>query len=320
MLKKIAVMTSGGDSPGMNATIRAVVRVALHEGAEVWGIYDGYSGMVNDRMIQLDSRSVGDILQRGGTILGTARCEEFKTPEGRAKGLANMKKRGIEGLVVIGGDGSLTGANLLVKEGFPVVGLPGTIDNDIWGTDYTIGFDTTVNTVVEAINKLRDTASAHGRVIVIEAMGRHSGWIAMTAGMAGGAEQILVPEMSVNIEDVIGKIKQSRDAGKKYSIIVVAEGVGSVPELGKRIEAETGLETRITILGHIQRGGSPSVFDRILASTLGERAVMALLSGMTGVMFGYRAGAVVSIDIEDAVSHKKTLDTSLFHLATLLAQ
>lgn len=320
MLKKIAVMTSGGDSPGMNAAIRAVVRVALHEGVETWGVYDGYAGMVEDRMAKLDSRSVGDIIQRGGTILGTARCDEFRTKEGRAKALENLRRRGIEGLVVIGGDGSLTGASLLVKEGFPVVGLPGTIDNDIWGTDYTIGFDTTVNTVVDAINKLRDTASAHGRVIVIEAMGRNSGWIAMTAGLAGGAEQILVPEMAVNIEDTIAQLKQSRAAGKKYSILVVAEGVGNTAELAKRIETETGLETRLSILGHIQRGGSPSVFDRILASTLGEKAVMALLSGISGVMFGYRAGVAVSIDMEDAISHKKTLDTSLFRLSTMLSQ
>ena len=202
-MKRIAVMTSGGDCPGMNAAIRSVVRVALNEGLEVWGIYNGYAGMTEDQIVPLDARSVGDILHRGGTVLGTARCESFRTEEGRRAAVEKLRARGIEGVVVIGGDGSFRGAQKMAEMGVAVVGLPGTIDNDIWGTDYTIGFDTAVNTVVDAINKLRDTASAHGRVMVIEVMGRHSGWIAMTAGLAGGAEQILIPEISTDI-DVTG--------------------------------------------------------------------------------------------------------------------
>ncbi|WP_378954850.1 6-phosphofructokinase [Pelosinus sp. sgz500959] len=320
MLKRIAVMTSGGDSPGMNAAIRAVVRVAIHEGVEVWGIYNGYSGMYEDQMVKLDSRSVGDILQRGGTFLGTARCEHFRTVEGRQKAVDNLKSHGIEGLVVIGGDGSMTGAQLLSEMGIAVIGLPGTIDNDIWGTDYTIGFDTASNTVVDAINKLRDTASSHGRVIVLEVMGRNSGWIAMTAGLAGGAEHILIPEMSVNLDEICEELTHSHASGKKYSVVVVAEGAGSAVEIGKKIVAVTGLDTRVSVLGHIQRGGSPSVFDRILASTLGEHAVLALIAGLSNVMFGFRNGGVVTIDLADAIRHKRTIDPSMFRLANLLAK
>lgn len=320
MLKRIAVMTSGGDSPGMNAAIRAVVRVAIHEGVEVWGIYNGYSGMYDDKMVKLDSRSVGDILQRGGTFLGTARCEAFRTLEGRQKAAENLRKRGIEGLVVIGGDGSMTGAKLLSELGIAVVGLPGTIDNDIWGTDYTIGFDTAANTVVDAINKLRDTASSHGRVIVLEVMGRNSGWIAMTAGLAGGAEHILIPEMTMNLDDLCVKLTESHDSGKKYSVVVVAEGAGSAVEIGEKIVAKTGLDTRVSVLGHIQRGGSPSVFDRILASTLGEHATLALISGISNVLFGSRNRGVVSIDLADAIGHKRTIDPSMFRLASVLSK
>lgn len=320
MLKRIAVMTSGGDSPGMNAAIRAVVRVAIHEGVEVWGIYNGYAGMYEDKMVKLDSRSVGDVIHRGGTFLGTARCESFRTLEGRKKAAENLRSHGIEGLVVIGGDGSMTGAQLLSELGIAVVGLPGTIDNDIWGSDYTIGFDTATNTVVDAINKLRDTASSHGRVIVIEVMGRNSGWIAMTAGLAGGAEHILIPEISVNIDDLCQQLIESHDSGKKYSVIVVAEGAGSAVEIGKKIIAATSLDTRVSVLGHIQRGGSPSVFDRILASTLGEHATLALISGISNVMFGYRNGGVVSIDLADAIGHKRTIDPSIFRLSSLLSK
>jgi len=320
MLKRIAVMTSGGDSPGMNAAIRAVVRVAIHEGVEVWGIYNGYSGMYEDKMVQLDSRSVGDILQRGGTFLGTARCEEFKTVEGRKQAFENLKRHGIEGLIIIGGDGSMRGAQLLSEMGIAVVGLPGTIDNDIWGTDYTIGFDTATNTVVDAINKLRDTASSHGRVIVLEVMGRNSGWIAMTSGLAGGAEHILIPEMSIDLDELCKQLTKSHDSGKKYSVVVVTEGAGSAVEIGKKIVADTGLDTRVSVLGHIQRGGSPSVFDRILASTLSEHATLALISGISNVMFGSRNGGVVTIDLTDAIEHKRTIDPSMFRLAGVLSK
>ena len=276
--------------------------------------------MYEDKMIQLDSRSVGDILHRGGTFLGTARCESFKTSEGRKKAAENLQRRGIEGLIVIGGDGSMTGAGLLSELGIAVVGLPGTIDNDIWGTDYTIGFDTATNTVVDAINKLRDTASSHGRVIVLEVMGRKSGWIAMTAGLAGGAEHILIPEMSINLDELCKELIISQKSGKKYSVVVVAEGAGSAVEIGKKIVTDTGLETRVSVLGHIQRGGAPSVFDRILASSLAESAVLALISGISNVMFGSRNGGVVSIDLDDAIGHKRTIDPSMFRLSNLLAK
>ena len=319
MLKCIAVMTSGGDSPGMNAAARAVVRTALHEGVEVWGINNGYKGMLEDDMYQLSSRSVSDLIQRGGTFLGTARSKEFKTEAGRKKGLANLKKHGIEGPVIIGGDGSLTGGALLSDLGMPIVGLPGTIDNDVWGTDYTIGADTAANTIVDAINKLRDTASAHRRIILIEVMGRKSGWLAMMSGIAGGAEYVLVPEVKFDLDQICEEIKKSYEEGKRYSIIVVAEGAGSAVEMGKIVAEKTDIDTRVSVLGHIQRGGSPSVEDRIKASMLGEKAALALISGTSNVVFGFDAGKVVSIDLYDAVNHQKTLDPELVRLARVLA-
>ena len=319
MLKSISLLTSGGDSPGMNAAARAVVRTALHEGVEVWGINNGYKGMLEDDMYQLSSRSVSDLIQRGGTFLGTARSKEFKTEAGRKKGLANLKKHGIEGLVIIGGDGSLTGGALLSDLGMPIVGLPGTIDNDVWGTDYTIGADTAANTIVDAINKLRDTASAHRRIILIEVMGRKSGWLAMMSGIAGGAEYVLVPEVKFDLDQICEEIKKSYEEGKRYSIIVVAEGAGSAVEMGKIVAEKTDIDTRVSVLGHIQRGGSPSVEDRIKASMLGEKAALALISGTSNVVFGFDAGKVVSIDLYDAVNHQKTLDPELVRLARVLA-
>lgn len=319
MLNCIGVMTSGGDSPGMNAATRAVVRTALFEGVEVWGINNGYKGLIEDDMRQLESRNVGDIIQRGGTFLGTARSPEFRTEEGRKIALENLHKHGIQGLVIIGGDGSLTGGALLSKMGIPIVGLPGTIDNDVWGTDYTIGADTAANTIVEAINKLRDTASAHRRIIIIEVMGRKSGWLAMMAGIAGGAEYVLVPEVKYNIDEMCQELKSAYDRGKRYSIVVVAEGVGSGIEIGKEVGEKTGIDTRVSVLGHIQRGGSPSVEDRIKASMLGEKAALALISGLSNVVFGFDAGKVVSIDLNDAVHNQKTLDPELIRLARVLA-
>ena len=321
MIKKaIAVMTSGGDSPGMNAAARAVVRTALYEGVKVYGINNGYQGMLDDDIEELTSRSVSDLIQRGGTFLGTARCPEFKTPEGRRKGYENLVKRGIEGLVIIGGDGSLTGGSLLSKEtGLPIVGLPGTIDNDVWGMDYTIGCDTAANTIVDAINKLRDTASAHRRIMLDEVMGRNSGWLAMMSGIAGGAEFVLVPEVKFNIDTMCEEIKEMYDAGKRYSIIVVAEGAGSAIEIGKAVEEKTGIDTRVSVLGHIQRGGSPTVEDRMKASMLGEKAALAIISGASDVVFGFNEGKVVAVNLFEAVNNTKTLNPELVRLARVLA-
>ena len=321
MIKKaIAVMTSGGDSPGMNAAARAVVRTALYEGVKVYGINNGYQGMLDDDIEELTSRSVSDLIQRGGTFLGTARCPEFKTPEGRRKGYENLVKRGIEGLVIFGGDGSLTGGSLLSKEtGLPIVGLPGTIDNDVWGMDYTIGCDTAANTIVDAINKLRDTASAHRRIMLVEVMGRNSGWLAMMSGIAGGAEFVLVPEVKFNIDSMCEEIKAMYDAGKRYSIIVVAEGAGSAIEIGKAVEEKTGIDTRVSVLGHIQRGGSPSVEDRMKASMLGEKAALAIISGASDIVFGFNEGKVVGVNLFEAVNNTKTLNPELVRLARVLA-
>ena len=321
MIKKaIAVMTSGGDSPGMNAAARAVVRTALYEGVKVYGINNGYQGMLDDDIEELTSRSVSDLIQRGGTFLGTARCPEFKTPEGRRKGYENLVKHGIEGLVIIGGDGSLTGGSLLSKEtGLPIVGLPGTIDNDVWGMDYTIGCDTAANTIVDAINKLRDTASAHRRIMLVEVMGRNSGWLAMMSGIAGGAEFVLVPEVKFNIDTMCEEIKEMYDAGKRYSIIVVAEGAGSAIEIGKAVEEKTGIDTRVSVLGHIQRGGSPTVEDRMKASMLGEKAALAIISGASDVVFGFNEGKVVAVNLFEAVNNTKTLNPELVRLARVLA-
>ena len=321
MIKKaIAVMTSGGDSPGMNAAARAVVRTALYEGVKVYGINNGYQGMLDDDIEELTSRSVSDLIQRGGTFLGTARCPEFKTPEGRRKGFENLVKRGIEGLVIIGGDGSLTGGSLLSKEtGLPIVGLPGTIDNDVWGSDYTIGCDTAANTIVDAINKLRDTASAHRRIMLVEVMGRNSGWLAMMSGIAGGAEFVLVPEVKFNIDSMCEEIKAMYDAGKRYSIIVVAEGAGSAIEIGKAVEEKTGIDTRVSVLGHIQRGGSPTVEDRMKASMLGEKAALAIISGASDIVFGFNEGKVVGVNLFEAVNNTKTLNPELVRLARVLA-
>ena len=315
----IAVMTSGGDSPGMNAAARAVVRTALYEGVKVYGIYNGYNGMLADEIVELNSRSVSDLIQRGGTFLGTARCKEFKTYEGRQKGLENLNKRGIEGLVIIGGDGSLTGGSMLSREGgIPIVGLPGTIDNDVWGTDYTIGCDTAANTAVDAINKLRDTASAHRRIMIVEVMGHTSGWLALVSGIASGADYILVPEVKYDLEKMCDEISQSYKMGRRYTIIVVAEGACSGVGLKNVVQEKTGIDTRVSILGHIQRGGSPTVEDRMKASMLGERAALAIISGVSDVVFGFDEGKVVSINLFDSVYNKKTLDPELVRLSSVL--
>ena len=308
MLKSIAVMTSGGDSPGMNAAARAVVRTALYEGVEVWGINNGYHGLLNEDMYKMESKNVGDIIQRGGTFLGTARCKRWTTPEGRMMGFQHLVDRGIQGLCVIGGDGSLRGASLLSEEtGIPIVGLPGTIDNDVWGSDYTIGCDTAANTIIDAINKLRDTASAHRRVIVLEVMGRNSGWLATVAGISGGAEYILIPEEQYDLDKICTDMKAAYDAG-----------AGHAQDIGPVIAEKTGIDTRVSVLGHIQRGGSPTVLDRVRASQLGEQAALALISGLSDIVFGYSKGHVVTINLHDAVTNKKKLEPEYTHLAKVL--
>ena len=318
-MKRIGVLTSGGDSPGMNAAVRAVVRKAIYHDVEVYGIYNGYSGLISGKIEKLELGSVGDIIHRGGTKLYTARCPEFKTVEGREKGIENLKKLGIEGLVVIGGDGSYMGAKKLTEHGFPCVGVPGTIDNDIPGTDFTIGFDTALNTVIDAIDKIRDTATSHERTYVIEVMGRHAGDIALWAGLAGGAESILIPEADYDMQEIIGRLKRGHDRGKKHSIIIVAEGVGSGVEFGKRIEEETNLETRVFILGHIQRGGSPSASDRVLASRLGAYAVELLLKGKGGRCVGIQNNKLVDHDIIEILESKHTVEPNMYQLSKELS-
>ena len=320
MLKSIAVMTSGGDSPGMNAAVRAVTRTALHQGVKVWGIRGGYHGMLDEDIFEMQSKDVSDIIQRGGTFLGTARCKRFTTPEGRMLGYKNLVDRGIQGLVVVGGDGSLRGASTLSQEtGLPIVGLPGTIDNDVWGSEYTIGCDTAANTIIDAMNKLRDTASAHRRVIVLEVMGRNSGWLAMVAGISGGAEYILVPEEPFDLDQICEHMKEDYERGKRYVLMVVAEGAGKASDIGPQIAEKTGLDTRVSKLGHIQRGGSPSVIDRVNASRLGEHAALAIISGLSDIVFGFNRGHVVSINLHDAVNNKKQLDPQYMRLAKVLA-
>jgi 6-phosphofructokinase 1 len=320
MLKSIAVMTSGGDSPGMNAAVRAVTRTALHQGVKVWGIKGGYHGLLDEDIFEMQSKDVSDIIQRGGTFLGTARCKRFTTPEGRMLGYKNLVDRGIQGLVVVGGDGSLRGAATLSQEtGLPIVGLPGTIDNDVWGSDYTIGSDTAANTILDAMNKLRDTASAHRRIIVLEVMGRNSGWLAMVAGISGGAEYILVPEEPYDIDQICESMKAEYEKGKRYILMVVAEGAGKANDLGPIIAQKTGIDTRVSKLGHIQRGGSPSAIDRLNASRLGEHAALAIISGLSDIVFGFNRGHVVSINLHDAVNNKKQLDPQLIRLSKVLA-
>lgn len=318
-LKKIGVLTSGGDSPGMNAAVRAVVRKAIFHNVEIYGIFHGYSGLIEGQIEKLELGSVGDIIHRGGTKLYSARCPEFKTVEGQKKGIEQLKKHGIEGLVVIGGDGSYMGAKKLTEHGFPCVGVPGTIDNDIPGTDFTIGFDTALNTVIDAIDKIRDTATSHERTYVIEVMGRHAGDIALWSGLAGGAETILIPEADYNMDHVISRLQRGHERGKKHSIIVVAEGVGSGVEIAKQVEEATSFETRVSVLGHVQRGGSPSAFDRVLASRLGAFAVELLLEGKGGRCVGIQKNELVHHDILEILDQPHTIDENMYQLSKELS-
>lgn len=325
---KIGILTSGGDAPGMNAAIRAVVRKAMYHGCEVYGIKRGYSGLITGEIIHLDSRSVSDILQKGGTILQSARCPEFKTPEGQALAKEQLNKLNLNGLVIIGGDGSFRGAQVLNKMGYLTVGIPGTIDNDIGCTDYAIGYDTAVNTVLDALNKIRDTASSHNRVYVVEVMGKNSGFIAVSAGLTGGAEAVLIPELPVNLDKICDIILENAKLGKAHSIILVAEGYYEDPisaeqssgfRVGKYIEAKTGRDTRITILGHIQRGGTPTFFDRKLATLMGNKAVELLLDGETEKMVGMVSNRIQVFPLEQAINTKKVVNQEELELAGIMS-
>ncbi len=318
-MKRIGVLTSGGDAPGMNAAVRAVVRKAIYHELEVYGIYGGYAGLISGNIQKLELGSVGDIIHRGGTMLYSARCEEFKTKEGQQKGIEQLKAHGIDGLVVIGGDGSYRGAKALTEQGFPCVGVPGTIDNDIPGTEVTIGFDTALNTVIDAIDKIRDTATSHERTFIIEVMGRDAGDIALWSGLAGGAETILIPEEKYNMDDIVERLKKGSQRGKKHSIIVIAEGVGSGVDLGKKIKEATNADVRVSVLGHMQRGGSPTAADRVLASRLSAHAVELLINKKGGRAVGMEGNRLVDYDIIEALSRKHTVDFELAKLSKELS-
>lgn len=319
-VKSIAVLTSGGDSQGMNAAVRAVVRSALYYGIEVYGVQRGFLGLINDDIRQMDLRSVGDIIHRGGTILQSARCEKFREPKWQLQGVENLRKRNIDGLVVIGGDGTIQAAHHLYRYGINTMGVPATIDNDIAFTDFTIGFDTAVSIVVDAINKLRDTMTSHERSSVVEVMGRSSGDIALYAGVASGAETILVPEVELDLHAVAARMKDSFEHGKRHSIIVVAEGVGKGEDIANQLTSLNGLEARVTVLGHIQRGGSPTHNDRLLASQLGDFAVRQLLQGESGKACGVINGELIATDISKVISTKKQFHMDLYELAMRLSQ
>jgi 6-phosphofructokinase 1 len=322
-IKRIGVLTSGGDAPGMNAAIRAVVRTGIYHGLEVFGIYKGYNGLIQGLIEKLEGHSVSNIIQRGGTMLKTARSEEFRTPEGRQKAYENLRKHEIDAMVVIGGDGTFTGASIFQSEfNFPIVGLPGTIDNDLFGTDYTIGYDTAVNTVVEAVDKIRDTADSHERLFIIEVMGRDAGFIALRSGIATGAEKILIPESITYIDELIDKLRNNYSKNKTSGIIIVAEGdeLGGGFEVAKAIKEQfPHFDTRVTILGHVQRGGAPSAFDRVMASALGYQAVLALKDGVRGVMVGSINRNVNFTPFEKAIKLHQSINMELLQIAEVLA-
>ncbi|MBR1853736.1 MAG: 6-phosphofructokinase [Lachnospiraceae bacterium] len=319
-IKTIGVLSSGGDAPGMNAAIRAVVRMAIARGLKVKGIKKGYQGLLNEEIIDMGTKDVSDIIQRGGTVLGTARSMEFKTPEGQKKGAEICKKHGIDGMVVIGGDGSYRGAQALSRNGINTIGLPGTIDLDIACTEYTIGFDTAVNTAMQAIDKVKDTSASHERCSVIEVMGRNAGYIALWCGIANGAEDILIPEKyDFNEQNIINNIIANRRRGKTHHIVINAEGIGHSVSMARRIEAATGIETRATILGYMQRGGQPTAKDRYYASIMGAYAVDILLQGKTNRVVGFSKGEFVDYDIEEALNMVKGINEYQFEVAHLLS-
>ena len=318
-MKNIAVLTSGGDAPGMNAAIRAVVRLGIHKGLNVFGVKKGYRGLLAGDFFQMDESSVSDTIHRGGTILQTARSEEFKTEEGISKAVNMAKIFDIDGLVVIGGDGSFAGAKNLTDRGIACIGIPGTIDNDLAYTDYTIGFDTAVNNVLDAINKVRDTSTSHERVSIIEVMGRNSGDIALYACLAGGAEAVIVPEIPFDIDDICKMLIERKNRGKLHSIIILAEGVGDAKQLEQQIVEMVDIEVRATILGYTQRGGNTSAFDRILASRLGARAVELLIEGKAGRVVGMKDNKIIDMDINEALGMKKEFKSELYDLVLNLS-
>ncbi|CAL2055625.1 6-phosphofructokinase [Tenacibaculum sp. 190524A05c] len=322
-IKKIAVMTSGGDSPGMNAAIRSVVRACAYYRTECIGIYRGYQGMIEGDFVSLSARSVNNIIHKGGTILKSARSNDFRTEEGRKKAFENLQEHQIDGLVVIGGDGSFTGGVVFNSEyDFPVIGIPGTIDNDIYGTSHTLGYDTALNTAMEAIDKIRDTASSHNRLFFVEVMGRDAGFIALNAGVGAGAEEILVPEEDLGLERMLESLKKSRRSGKSSSIVVVAEGDKSgknVYQLANYVEENMPeYEVRVSVLGHMQRGGSPSCFDRVLASRLGVKAVELIIDGKSNLMVGLRDNKVVATDLEKAIKGQHSIDKELLRVSDIM--
>ena len=320
-VKTIGVLTSGGDAPGMNAAIRAVVRVAINKGLKVKGIMRGYAGLLDEEIVDMDTTSVSDIISRGGTILYTARCMEFTTPEGQQKGADICRKHGIDGIVVIGGDGSFRGAGKLSALGINTIGLPGTIDLDIACTDYTIGFDTAVNTAMEAIDKIRDTSTSHERCSIVEVMGRNAGYIALWCGFANGAEDILLPERYDGDEQsLINRVIENRKRGKKHNIIINAEGIGHSASMAKRIEAATGIETRATILGHMQRGGTPTCKDRVYASIMGAKAALLLAEGKSNRLVAYKHGEFVDYDIQEALNMTKDISEEQYAISKMLVR
>ena len=313
--KTIGILTSGGDAPGMNAAVRSVVRTAINKGMRVYGVYHGYAGLIKGELFEMDMRSVSNIIHRGGTMLYTARCPEFREEAGVMKAKETCEKYGIDGMVIIGGDGSFRGAADLSRHGIPCVGLPGTIDNDIACTDYTIGYDTAMNTVVEMVDKIRDTCQSHDRCSVVEVMGRRAGYIAVNAGISCGAICIMTPEIPITVDEVIARIKESQKVGKQNFIVMVAEGVGHSVEIAEKIEKETGIESRATILGHVQRGGNPTVRDRVAASQMGYYSVQLLEKGIGNRVVGLRHDSVVDFDIQEALSMKKPFQEDLYKIA-----
>lgn len=319
-MKKIAVLTSGGDAPGMNAAIRAIVRSGIYYEMEVYGVYRGYRGLINDEYMLLEMRSVSDIIQRGGTMLMTARCEEFKTDAGQDTAIENIRRQGISGVIVLGGDGSFRGAKALTDKGINAVGVPCTIDNDIAYTDFSIGFDTACNTALDAINKVRDTMNSHERISIIEVMGRNCGDIALYSGLAGGAEAIIVPEFKTDYDALCKKLMLGREIGKRSGIVVMAEGAGKVEEVAEEIEKRTGYTVRATVLGHIQRGGSPSMIDRILGTRMGVHAVELLRNNTGGRVIGIKQNKIYDMDITEALKLKKTLDPDMFETSAIVSR